>query len=575
MTALVLAVSGWLGVRALLAKAALDEARPAAERVMAAVTERGAGALTETSVRQDIRLLAERSETLASLTSDPVWRVAERLPEVGPTMSASRIGAAEASRLLGDAVVPVLDTTDELADGLRVSDGRIDVGALEDLHTALATADETARTALERLGRVPRGGVDSRVGEHLNRMQALLTHTTPALDTLADVTEAAPAVLGAEGPRLILIMLQNNAELRSGGGITGTFFAVEIDNGRFTGVDHTDSAAFSPADVSPVPIPAGTRETFGDEVGRYVQNLTTTPDFALSGRLASAWWAEHTGRTPDMVVAIDPAVVRTLLEVTGPLRAGEADLTAGNVVEALLRRPYLTMDADEQTEYFFGVSEALAQRLVSSANTLPQVAGAAAPLIEEGRVAVWSRHPQEQALIADTPLAGLLGRLETAGDDAYAVLFNNLSGSKLDAYLDAGFSAVVDRCRPDGRGSVAVSTGLVSEVPTDVDLPWYAAPGFGGYAREDLALLVTVLAPPGTVPEGAWLDGAPLSSHVSHDAGRSAVTARVALPPGHSAHVTFRFVAAEPGPVEPALLHTPLIDTADVVTTGQACEVPR
>ncbi|WP_217577243.1 DUF4012 domain-containing protein, partial [Streptomyces sp. GbtcB7] len=76
----------------------------------------------------------------------------------------------------------------------------------------------------------------------------------------------------ADGDRRILIVLQNTAELRTGGGITGTFLGLRAGDGILSLEAQRDSSDFSPSDKPLGTVPAAEVRALGDGIGRYVQN---------------------------------------------------------------------------------------------------------------------------------------------------------------------------------------------------------------------------------------------------------------------------------------------------------------
>ena len=86
-------------------------------------------------------------------------------------------------------------------------------------------------------------------------------------------------------------------------------------------------------------LPTELTALYGPTFGRYVTNITVTPDFDLSARLASAWWQTLAQPAPDAIVSIDPIVLRALLRITGP--AGHA--VAAPLLFAVERAPARTV----------------------------------------------------------------------------------------------------------------------------------------------------------------------------------------------------------------------------------------
>ncbi|WP_203135847.1 DUF4012 domain-containing protein [Microbacterium sp. JZ31] len=564
---LLFAAGAWLAVRGALAVGEASALRAAADRFEATLDAASSDAAHAASfldrVSGDAGALAGHASTLASLTSDPVWLVAEHVPYAGAQLRAARVGAGELARLTA-AGRDVLDASSGVLASAKPRG--VDVDAVRALVVPLDRAVAAIGGARGALSDVDRTQLVGPVASALRLLDDMIQRVGPALEAMQATAAVVPPMLGADAPRTVLLMLQNPAELRAAGGITGTFIALRADDGVVQLIDQADSAAFPPADEPMAAIPADASARADDGIGRFVQNITATPDFALSAELARSWWRQARGEEVDAVVAIDPLVLEPLLNVTGPVSVEGDELRAEQVVDTLLRRPYLEREHDAQSAYFRAVTEAVFTAALARPAEVPGMAFHLAPLADQGRLAVWSAHPAEQAVIARTSVAGLAARMDQ--QDAHALLFDDLTGGKLDAYLDASLSLVAE-CRPDRRVSIMLRAELRSEVEPGVELPWRAFPAFGGFAREDIGLRLTALALPGAVAEGAWIDGAPAAWSAATVVGRPGAAVRVTLPPGASATVEFRF-AGEPG-ATPALLHTPLVGEAPVAVTGGGC----
>lgn len=565
--ALIVVCVVWLGVRGALAVGEVLALRAVAERFETTLDGAAADAASAEAfldrLSGDADALDAHAQTLAGLTSDPVWRFTELVPLAGDELRAVRVGAGELARL----TTAGRDVLAASAGVLTPPDSAgIDVDAVRAIVPPLDAAVAALGTSRAALGEVDSDGLVGPVAAGLGALEAAIDRTSPALEAMHATARVAPSLLGADEPRLVLLMLQNPAELRAAGGITGTFIALRADRGAIRLTDWADATAFPPAAAPPVPIPADASARSDDGIGRFVQNLTATPDFVLSAELAAAWWRAHAGEDPDAVVAIDPLVLQPLLGVIGPVTAGGEQIAAEQVVDALLRRPYLEREQDAQATYFRLVTEAVFTAALAAPREAPGMAFRMAPLIDQGRLAVWSAHEDEQAVIAGTAAAGMAARLEQ--QDAHALLFDDLTGGKLDAYLGASFELDTTACRPDGSTSVVIRAVLTSHVPRGMMLPWTSFPAFGGFAREDIGLRVTALGLPGAVVEGVRVAGADTTWSPAVVVGRPGAATAVTLRPGETVVVEFR-LAGDPG--ASVLLHTPLATDAPVTATEGSC----
>lgn len=553
----------YVGVRAMQAREEMAAASAAASRASAALAA------------QDLAGAADAVATMSAHAAavdvghDPVWRLAEAIPGAGANLAAVRVAASGLARLGTDVAEPLLEVSQELAG----ADTATAAAVLQSAASRLRAADEVRAAVQRDLAGIDRGALISEVARGVDSLTDVLATAEPATSAAAQAAALLPQILGVDGPRTVLVVVQNTAELRTGGGITGTFVQVNADAGRLSIAAIRDSTSFAPAAEPLLPLRAGEQQSFGDGIGRFVQDASMTADFTLTAQLASAWWQSATSVQPDVVLSVDPLVMAAVLRATGPVETAAGPLTADDVVTRLLVDPYLTLTAEEQSSRFADAATAVFAALVERADPLVLASALQGP-ISEGRVSVWSARPEEQAVIGGTALAGPLSRQQQAGDGAFAVYFNDASGGKLTPYLHVGLGIGTESCREDERQDVVVTVDLGSAMPGDAaaTLPTsVTGGGIWGAASGDIAPTVTVVAPRGWFLGGVTLDGELVPSVAVVDDEQPAVTRRTDLAPGRARTLAFRFIAPDESPVDPVLLHTPLLAAPDAITPAEAC----
>lgn len=555
-TALVVPVvaAGWLGVQVWQAADELAAAVPIARELVSAVADSGDGA----DVSLDgLRAHAARAD---ELTDTPLWRLAEAIPGIGADLAAVRTVAAQLAVVSESGLEPVLG----VAEAVRT----LDLGAVADAREPLARAATALGDARTEVDAIDASSLLPPVAEGVTQLQSALGTAAPAVDALAQASAVLPGMLGTDGPRSILVMLQNNAEARTGGGITGAFVELRSENGALTLVRQAESAEFAVRAEAIAPVADATNALYGDVAGRFVQNATMPADFSVSAQLASAWWQSEFGVTPDAVIAIDPLVLQALLATTGPVTLADGStIGAENVVSRLLVDPYRDLDPQAQTAYLQEVSGAVFGHLASVVDPVAW-AGALAPAIEEGRVSVWSSRADEQAVLATSAVGGPRARHDAAGADAYAVYLNDATGGKMGSYLDVAIEAGSCEDADVVRATITntVSPDAVAALPMSV-----TGGGLFGTAVGDIGTNVTVSAPAGAAFGGVSGPDGPVVSADVDDAGHPSSAVRVNVSPGESETVVFRFVRVQAG-AQPTVLHTPLMNAVEVSSLSAGCD---
>ncbi|MFJ6653890.1 DUF4012 domain-containing protein [Microbacterium sp. NPDC091313] len=512
--------------------------------------------------------IAERTGAASDAADGPLWRAFEAVPWVGAQLSALRTVADESAAVSAGGVDPLLDAADGMGAGL-------DPAALADAQEPLAAAAQVWAQADAAVEAVDVGALLPQLADGVARVRDVLHSGASAVDGLARAAAVLPGMLGEESPRDILVMLQNPAEARTGGGITGAFVELRADRGSISLVRQADSSLF-PWRSSPVAdVPQTTTALYGDVVGRYVQNATMTSDFSVSAQLASAWWQSAYGTTPDAVIAIDPLVLRALLSVHGPVALADGStLSSDDVVDRLLVQPYLTLAPAEQTAYLEQVTSSVFGALTSDIRPIEWVK-ALAPAVAEGRVSLWSADPAEQAAIDGSAVGGMAERVDAAGDAGFGLYLNDATGGKMDSYLSVGVASGFASCADADGTTAIVRVTLTSTAPADAT-GWpesMTGGGLFGTAIGDIGTLVTVSAPPGAAFGGVTGEkGAELSAN-SVDGARPSTAVRVNVSPGESETVEFRFVLPSRPASDPTIVHTPWLSeiTQSTLTEGDAC----
>ncbi|WP_243063388.1 DUF4012 domain-containing protein [Humibacter sp. RRB41] len=479
--------------------------------------------------------------------NNSLWRAAEAVPLLGPNLVAAR----KASDVMADAADGAVTPLATLAGRLSPADftpkqHHVDTGVLAAAATTLSKASGALGTASERADAIDVGGTMPDVRDAITTLRAQLGKAAVTADAVQRAARLLPQMLGSTGPRNYLLLFQNNAELRSTGGIPGALAVVHVDHGTITMTQQASSNTFPAAADATRLLPKSTLALYGELPGRYIQDVTLPPQFDLSGSLARALWQQTTGQQVDGVISVDPIALSYLLKATGPvtLPTGEV-LAAGNAVKVLLSDSYAKYPVDQQNAFFADAATAVFQAATDgAANTgamLPALMRAGA----EGRILVWSAHADEQKQLAETSLAGGLPA-SSEKDPTFGIYLNDATGAKMDYYLRAKVATGRAMCRADGKANLAVAVTLTNAAPENAatSLPSYVTGGGQfGVKPGDIATQIAVYGPARSAWLGTTVDAQDVPANAAIDAGRSVSRYSIELAPGESKTVRFEFLA--------------------------------
>ncbi len=499
---------GWVALDAVRARGALDQA---AQDVTALQADAVAGRTDGIGAR--VSDLQEHAAEAREATDGAHWSLAGRLPGVGPTVRAVSTMAAVVDRL-AQGPLPRLAQVVEVVDpgALAPRDGQVDLGPLQDAAPDVRRADEAVGDALwsvEAIGGAPMLPQVAAAAEELGRQLSDLRMSTA---TASRAAQLLPPMLGADGPRDYLVLVQNNAEPRALGGIVGTVLVLRADEGQVELVDQRPGAQVGSFDEPVVELTRDERSVLGgDDLGRWMQNVTATPDFPRSAEIAREMWRRETGRTVDGVLATDPVALAALLDDvdTGP----GGVLRGEELVSYLLNGVYRTQAPREQDEIFADVAERAFTALSGGDADPARIVDALAVAAREGRLSVWSSEPAEAELLEGTVLDGALRGV--SGDrPVIGVFTQGIQMAKIAYYVDTAVDVTEREERPDGSRELAVTVTYTSRVDAGevADLPEYVT-GVGESRPGEVRLRALVYA-----PAGGWIVAA---SDKSGDVGLS------------------------------------------------------
>jgi hypothetical protein len=571
---LLVACVAWIGIRAVLAKKHLETSVSLATTVEKQIMSGDAKGAQSTA-----KQLSTQAGDARRLTSDPVWRAAEILPLVGADLRAVRQVSGVLSNVSDNAIVPVTSVASSITVAqFKPTDGAIDLSPLTTAQAPVARAASDLRGQLAAARDIDTTNTVSQIDDAVDQLVSVLAKASGTADEADHALTLLPPMLGSDGPRNYLILFQNNAESRSTGGIPGALAEIHVDKGAISLTRQASDTDFPPYSKPIIDLPTDTEGLYGGITGEFMQDITLTPRFDLTGKLAQAMWKQKYGTTVDGVLSIDPVALSYLIGATGPipLPTGET-LTSANTVQTLLSDSYAKYSDPAAQDVFFGGAAAAVFQKVSSGSSDPTaLLSALTRSADEHRLLLWSSHPNEQATVATTSLSGALP-VSTATKPAFGVYLNDSTGSKMDYYLTTQISVGQQVCRKDGRPDWVVEIALTNTAPQDAatSLPQYVTGGGGfGTPPGDIATTVSVYAPSSGVFVGAAQDGSTRAVHNAMDGDHPVVGFETRLSPGKTTTWRIEFLGGSAKSATPSIVQTPAIHVADPKNLLINCETP-
>ncbi|WP_221655788.1 DUF4012 domain-containing protein [Actinotalea ferrariae] len=578
MLAVVGVLAAWAGWLALDALRARDELLAAADLVTDLREQVLEG--DRDSATASLAALQDHAGRASDAAHGPHWSAAAALPWVGPNVRAVQVVSEVVDGLADRALPGLMDATATVDPAALVPvDGRVPLTPLLTAAPVVVAADAEVQAAAERLAALDPAGLWAPVGGPVHDLAAQVEDVAATTATAARAVRLLPPMLGADGPRRYLLLVQTTAEPRATGGIPGAVILLEADGGAVRVLEQRAGGPLVDLPEPVVPLSQAEQSLFGPDLAADMRDVTFTPDFPRTGEIARAIWQQQVGGDVDGVLSVDPGTLALLLGATGPvpLPAGAvADavgpaLTADNAVQVLLNTVYQVLPPAEQDPFFATTASSVFTAVVGGQGEPAAAVDALAQAAREGRLLVWSARPEEQALLEGTVLGGeLVGH--RGGAPVVGVFLNQGNADKMGYYLGLDVTANPGDCLTDGTRRLDVVVTLSNDVPGDpTALPTYITGPDEDTPAGHMQTNVLLYAPTdGYVDEVEASAGEPgVAAHV-HD-GLRVVARTVRLAPGETQTVRYSVVTGANQDEAPILRVTPSPGRVTSLGSGWSC----
>jgi hypothetical protein len=284
-----------------------------------------------------------------------------------------------------------------------------------------------------------------------------------------------PDALGFQGTRNYLILLQNNMELRPGGGFIGSYGLLTLNKGRiaaFKIYDVYDADGQLKGHVEP-PYPI---RRYLPSIHWYLRDSNFDVDFSKGAVASAVFLNTEMQQTVDGVVGVDLSFVKNLLEVTGPVNVSDYNQTvsADNFYQVTQSHsqenffPGSTQKKDFLTSFYNALQAKIsgqknlsylsfAKALINSINE-KHVLFAFNNANEQATFAVngWSSSLVQNSLLSNSTVTDFVGMSEA-----------NLGGNKVNYYISRSLSQTVN-IKSDKTISEILTASFKNSAPVDL-----------------------------------------------------------------------------------------------------------
>ncbi|HET9733404.1 MAG TPA: DUF4012 domain-containing protein [Acidimicrobiales bacterium] len=424
--------------------------------------------------------------------------------------------------------------------------GEVNLAAVAALSKPLAASRATLDEASSRLAAIRSDWDLPPVSSKIDTFSSKAAKVTGEEAKLTDAVTSLPGLLGGEGMRHYLILVQDPSELRGAGGVVGDVGVLSADNGRI----HLDS--LQPAYSGPYSSGlAGPLAIWADRSGfspqKFSVDSTFTPDFPTDAQGAEQIFELPGQPRFDGVISVDPTAIAGLLQVTGPVTVPgwPVPLTSANVEAVFLHDQYQAYSGQQRLDFLVSAARTIFDKFTAADLANPsQLVRALTPAARQGDLMLYANKATEQQTFSTLGVTGAMGPVN---GDWLEVVTQDGGNDKVDYYLTRSMAYEPRYDPATGRVDATLTVTLHNAAPASGQ-PDYVigGPGFrtsGGNNH----LYVTVYSP--LRVDKATVGGTPLSLGQDFELGRYAYSGYVDIPAGETRTVTYHLAGSiSPGP---------------------------
>lgn len=256
-----------------------------------------------------------------------------------------------------------------------------------------------------------------------------------------------PEVVALSGSKSYLVLLQNNFELRPGGGFIGSYGKVSFEGGKLKDFQVNDIYAIDGQLNFHVEPPKEIKEDL-DQKDYYLRDSNWEPDFPTSARVAQWFYNQETGERVEGVVAIDISAIEDLLLSLGSLDLPDYNekITSDNLFEKAVSMSEVNFFPGTQAKKSFltSLTSSLFNKLFFLPNqNWPGIVTSLGRSLERKHMSIYLDDPKLFSFAIAQNWGSVLPRGTGPGEalpsDFLAPVEANLGANKANYYIDRNY----------------------------------------------------------------------------------------------------------------------------------------
>jgi len=305
----------------------------------------------------------------------------------------------------------------------------------------LRAAQERIHRAAETLDRVPDRGLVPQLADGVRTLKEQFPAVLQALDQAIPASKIIPTILGYPNDKNYLFLLENNTELRPGGGFIGTYGLMKVRSGEIVSlttdnVYNLDNRANSLPRIEP-PEPL---QRFLKANKWFFRDSNWSPDFPTTAQQALFFYQRQGGsKDIDGVIAVTPTAIAKLIGLVGPIKVDGIEFTDENFVDQLqyeVEQGFLRagIPENQRKDIIGDLTSILMSRLLNLPLTeFSKLFLTIGRELDEKQLLIWVDDPTTQNILVAQNWAGAVDQRNDI--DSIMVVDANLASLKTDQVM--------------------------------------------------------------------------------------------------------------------------------------------
>ncbi len=285
--------------------------------------------------------------------------------------------------------------------------------------------------------------LDSRIAD----LAVKVDHYSELVSKARSASYILPEITAVEGKKSYLVLLQNNLELRPGGGFIGSYAKFDFEEGRISNIKVDDIYALDGGLSEVIEPPEDLKNDLGQN-RLYLRDSNFEPDFPTSARTAQIFYRKEAGENVNGVIAMDLSASGNLLNAVSGLDLPDygEHVSGNNLFERAITHAEVSFFPGSQAKknYLTSLQQQLFNKVFYLSNqNWPAIISALAKSLEEKHLLVYLSDTDLFSYLASENWSGVVprGAESIAGEskDFLATVESNMGANKSNYYLKRSY----------------------------------------------------------------------------------------------------------------------------------------